>query len=249
MSPITVPRDVLSTLRSLAEVFGTPPLLVGGWAAHLRLLIAHASARPTEDLDVLVGRDLRPTRAALAAIGGVQRDPQHRARLEGLPLMVDLLADDADEALKLEPGLVTDEDGLELIVPPFADLLAASAGEIALRDGVEGGVTVMVPAAGALFACKVGNLYLEHRGPEKRPFDAMDALTLLEAYGAVSIDEDLMFAEPGRRRLLAARLEQLGYSALLAQTMMAGGHGWPEGPEAVTLLIDALRAERSDGSG
>ncbi len=237
-----VPTIVAETLGSLNRALGQQVMLVGGWAVHCRLVLADRRTRPTEDVDVVLGRELRPARAALKAINAVQDDPRHVARLSGLPLLVDLLADDVEEALRLEPGVLYDEDGLALMVPPFADLLAPRAEHVDLISG-ESTVDVLLPSAGALFACKVGNLYLEFRQPAKWASDGLDALALLEAYGPAHISEDLSSAPMERRSFLADRLENVGFGGLAAQSRVAGGDPYPEGAIAVPALVLLLRTE------
>lgn len=94
---ITVPRVIVDVLASLSRAVGTPVMLAGGWAVHCRLALVNRVARPTEDIDVALRREMRPAKAALAAINAMQDDPRHAARLSGFPLIVDLLADDVDE--------------------------------------------------------------------------------------------------------------------------------------------------------
>lgn len=54
------------------------------------------------------------------AIDAIQDDPEHLARRSSSSLIVDLLADDADEALEFEPSLIRDEDGLQMgDIPTF----------------------------------------------------------------------------------------------------------------------------------
>ncbi len=154
--------------------------------------------------------------------------------------MVDLFADDIEEALRLVPGIVRDEDGLMLMVPPFADLFALGAEHVELVS--EGStVDVLLPLAGALFASKVGNVHLEFREPAKRASDGLDALTLLEAYGPAQIAADLSSAPLERRSLLADRLETVGFSGLAAQSRVARGDPYPEGTIAVPTLVLLLR--------
>jgi hypothetical protein len=238
---IAVPRVIVDILESLSRAVRSPVMLGGGWAVHCRLLMANARARPTEDIDVALGKDLRPARAALEAINAFQDDPKHRARLSGFPLIVDLLADDADEAMKLEPSLVKDADGLQMMVPPFADLLAIDADLVTLYAD-EATTEVLLPRAGAMFASKLGCLYLEFREPEKKASDGLDALALLEAYGPAEIAKDLEHAPAERRRFLAERLETVGFSGLAAQARVAGGDPYPEGAIAIDELGRLLRA-------
>lgn len=237
---IVVPQTVAATLLRLRDAIGKPFLLLGGWAVHSRLVLANRRVRPTEDIDIGLHRDLRPARAALEAIDAIQDDPRHTARLSGLPVMVDLLADDPEEAVKSEPGLIRDPDGLNLMVPPFADLLALGVELIELH-GADSKVTIMLPTAGSLFASKIGCLHLEFRLPEKKASDGLDALALLEAYGPSNLDRDLAQALRSRRALLAERLENVGYSGLAAQARAAGGIGYPDGIVAVPSLVRALR--------
>lgn len=238
---IAVPRLIVDVLDSLNHAVGTPVMLAGGWAVHCRLLMAHTRARPTEDIDVALRKDMRPAKAALEAIDAIQDDPKHLARLSGFPLIVDLLADDIEEALKLEPSLVRDPDGLQLMVPPFADLLFVNADLITLY--AEGTTTeVLLPRAGAMFASKLGCLYLEFRAPEKKASDGLDALALLEAHGPASLADDLAAAPAERRGFLADRLDNVGFSGLAAQARVAGGEPYPEGAFAVTELVRLLRA-------
>lgn len=237
---VLVPDAVAAVLRRLDEALTGRVILAGGWGVHCLLAIAGRSARPTEDVDVALSRGLRPARAALEAINALQDDPSHAARLAGLPLLVDLLADDAEEAIKVEPGLVEDPDGLSLMVPPFADLFAAGA-RLVLLKGRSDGAEVLLPRAGALFASKLGGLYLESRAPEKRASDAADALSILEAYGPYSLAADLVDAPTSRRKRVADWLENVGYSALAAQARLAGAVPFPEGPTAVPLLVELLR--------
>lgn len=84
--------------------------------------------------------------------------------LDGLPLVVDLLADGAT-AGTVEHDVVVDADGQHLLVPRQAVLLARTATPARLTaPGSD--VVVLLPSAGALFAGKVGNLDLAHRPVE-----------------------------------------------------------------------------------
>ncbi len=238
---IAVPRVIVDVLDALNHAIGWPVMLAGGWAVHCRLMMANARARPTEDIDVALRRDMRPAKEALEAINAVQDDPKHLARLSGFPLIVDLLADDVEEALKIEPGLVKDADGLQMMVPPFADLLAIDAELVTLY--AEGATAdVLLPGAGAMFASKLGCLYLEFREPEKKASDGLDALALLEAYRPAALTQDLESAPKERRAFIADRLENVGFSGLAAQARVAGGDPYPEGAIAVTELVRLLRA-------
>jgi hypothetical protein len=238
---IAVPRVIVDVLESLSRAVGSPVMLAGGWAVHCRLMLASARARPTEDIDVALRKDMRPAKEALAAINAIQDDPIHPARLSGFPLIVDLLADDLDEALRLEPSLVKDADGLQMMVPPFADLLALNAEHVELH--AEGATTeVLLPRSGSMFASKLGCLYLEFREAPKKASDALDALALLEAYGPSAIAADIEAAPQERRAFIAERLDSVGFSGLAAQARVAGGDPYPEGAIAVAELVRLLRA-------
>lgn len=239
---VVIPDAVAAVLRRLNEALTGNVILAGGWAVHCLLAIAGRNARPTEDVDVALSRGLRPAKAALEAINALQDDQSHAARLSGLPLVVDLLADDVEEAIKVEPGLVEDADGLRLMVPPFADLFATGA-RLVLLQGRSDSAEVLLPRAGALFASKLGGLYLELRAPAKRASDAADALSILEAYGPRSLAEDLADAPKPRRKRVADWLENVGYSALAAQARLGGAVPFPDGPTAVPLLVELLRQQ------
>src|SRR5207245_1664023 len=53
---IAVPAPVVATLAALVDALGAPVTVVGGWAVTCRLRMARSQVRPTEDLDVLLGR-------------------------------------------------------------------------------------------------------------------------------------------------------------------------------------------------
>lgn len=152
---VIVPDVVADVLRRLNEALSVNVILAGGWAVHVSLVLAGRSARPTEDIDVTLRQEMRPARSSLAAIDALQNDPTHAARLTGLPLVVDLLADDSEEAMKVEPGIVRDDDGLKLMVPPFADLFANRARLVTL-ESKSCATSVLLPSPGALFASKTG---------------------------------------------------------------------------------------------
>lgn len=161
---IEVDLAVLSTLSQLREALGHPVILVGGRAVQCRLRLARHDTRVTIDIDVMVASELRPARAALATISASQSDPEHPCRLLGAGLDVDLLANDRDEAQRRDPGQIVDDDGLVLLVPPFADALVCDPELFTLAAGA-GRVDVWLPRAGALFASKAANLFLEDRPP------------------------------------------------------------------------------------
>src|SRR5439155_15108470 len=80
---IAAPAPVVATLAALIDALGAPVTVVGGWAVTCRLRMARSQARPTEDLDVLLGLAARPARIALEAVAAVQDDPAHPCRLSG----------------------------------------------------------------------------------------------------------------------------------------------------------------------
>ena len=234
---IGVPEEVVDTVTRLRGVV-TDIVMVGGWAVHCRLAMGRSRSRPTSDLDVILGPDSRPARAALEAIAAVQDDPGHPCRVSGLPLLVDLLSAEGDAAREV----VVDEDGLALLIPPFASLLERTAESIVLEAG--GARTdCSLPTAGALLAAKVGNLALEHRTPDKRASDGEDAVRLLETFGALALAADLAAATPAESGLLARVLGQVGASGLEAQARASGYRPDPgRAPAAVAALLARLPA-------
>lgn len=194
---IVAPDAVVASLRTVVDALPGGVVLVGGWAVRCRLRMARAAVRATEDLDVLLGGDARPARDALAAVDAIQKDPGHPCRLEGLPLLVDLLADDLPNGVDVaRPGRVDerieDPDGLVLLVPPFGKLLARSAEWVRLASEADAdGCMVRLPSAGALFAGKVANIALDFRPPDKRASDGEDVVRLIEAFGALALLSDL----------------------------------------------------------
>lgn len=223
---IAVPIDVVTSLATISDVVGAPVVLVGGWAVRCRLQMARSDARPTDDLDLLFGSHLRPAGSALEAIGVVQSDPSHPCRLTGLPLVVDLLADDVPDGVAVGPGrrdqVVEDPDGLRLLIPPFAELLVRSAEAIRLvvKDGDETS-GVLLPRAGALFAAKVANIALEFRAPDKRASDGEDVVRLIEAFGSLALLADLETATAEERADLGQQLGQLGAGGIAGQARAA----------------------------
>lgn len=222
-------------------------MLVGGWAVRCRLRMARAAVRATEDLDLLLREDARPARAALAAVNAAQADPAHPCRLEGLPLLVDLLADDLPNGVEVaRPGRVDerieDPDGLVLLVPPFGRLLARSAEWVRLvSEAAPDGCMVRLPSAGALFAGKVANVALDFRTPEKRASDGEDVVRLIEAFGALALLSDLVNATPEERADLREHLVQLGAGGLAGQARAARlDHDPARLKIAVSRVVDGL---------
>lgn len=226
---IGVPGEVVETVAGLRSAVGAV-VLVGGWAVHCRLAMGRSRARPTSDLDVLLGSDSRPARAALEGVAAVQDDPSHPCRLSGLPLLVDLLADGPQDAV------VVDEDGLSLLVPPFAGLLSRAWEEVVLdADGSR--TESRLPLAGALFAAKVANLALELRPPDKRASDGEDAVRLLETFGALAVAKDLGAATPAEAARLRTLLGQVGAGGLSAQSRVSG---YEPDAERLRLAVEAV---------
>lgn len=223
---IVVPDEIVGTLATLDAALPATPVLVGGWAVRCRLQMAREQSRPTEDLDVVLTPRSRPARAALAAIDAVQQDPTHPCRLDGLPVLVDLLADDVPIGLP-HPGSVderiTDPDGLNLLVPPFAALLTRT-GELTRLTTVAGDATadVLLPRAGTILAAKVANVAMEFRPPAKRASDGEDVVRLLFAFGAPALLEDLRAADVAERDDLHHHLAALGGGGLSGQARAAG---------------------------
>lgn len=226
---IGVPGEVVDTIAGLRDAVG-PVVLVGGWAVHCRLAMGRSRARPTSDVDVLLGAESRPARAALEAAAAVQDDPSHPCRLSGLPLLVDLLADGPDDAV------VVDDDGLSLLVPPFAGLLGRAWEDVVL-DASGARTECRLPLAGALFAAKVANLALELRPAEKRASDGEDAVRLLETFGALAIVADVRSASPAEARRLRMVLGQVGASGLSAQSRLSGHD--PD-PDRLRLAVEGV---------
>lgn len=246
---IASPDDVVGSLRAVVDALPAGVVLVGGWAVRCRLRMARAAVRATEDLDLLLRDDARPARAALASVNAVQADPAHPCRLEGLPLLVDLLADDLPEGVEVaRPGRVDerieDPDGLVLLVPPFGRLLARSAEWVRLVSEAEPeGCTVRLPSAGALVAAKVANIGLDFRTPEKRASDGEDVVRLIEAFGALALLSDLETATPEERADLHEYLVQLGAGGLAGQARAARlDHDPNRLGIAVSRLVDGLMA-------
>lgn len=219
---IVVADDVIATLAPLTRVLAAPVVLGGGWAVHCRLRMARSASRPTEDLDLILSRGLRPAGAALAAVGTVQDDPAHPCRLSGLPLLVDLLADgEWDPIAPVE--IVVDEDDVALLIPPLAALLVRTSERVTLcNTGDDARVSVGLPTAGALLAAKVANFRLEHRPSAKQASDAEDVLRLTAAFGSLALASDLEAATPSERHVVATLLAQMGGSGLRAAARRAG---------------------------
>lgn len=245
---IALPGEVVASLVGITEAIGTPVVLVGGWAVRCRLQMARSAARPTDDLDVLLGSHARPARAALEAIGAVQSDPAHPCRLEGLSMLVDLLADDVpDASAPLAPGRqdvrVEDADGLQLLVPPFARLLVRTAEPVRfVAMDREDSCVVLVPRAGAVMAAKVANITLEFRTPEKRATDGEDAVRLVDAFGSLALLADLDEATSDERTDLHHHLVQVGAGGVAGQARAAGHpHDRPRLEDAIGKMIEVLR--------
>lgn len=238
---IVVPHDVVTCVALLTEAVAEPITMVGGWAVGMRLRMARADGRPTEDLDVLLASSARPAAAALRAVDAVQSDPQHPCRLAGLPLLVDLLADgDPDHVLTvLGNDVITDPDGLRLLIPPMARLLSAASEEVVLESLEDAGTraSTRLPRAGALFAAKVANIALEFRSAPKRATDAQDALELLAVFGALGLMEDLRGATHAERQRLHSLLQAIEGSGMVAQARTVG---YSDGADAVTQRLEPL---------
>jgi len=227
LATIVVASEVVESLVAVTSALGVPVVLVGGWAVRCRLLMASSESRPTDDLDVLLRADARPARAALAAVHAVQSDPLHPCRLEGLPLLVDVLADDLPAGVPVaRPGRVdervVDPDGLNLLVPPFAELLARSAAPMRIvttGDTIE--AVVLLPIAGALLAAKVANIALGFRTPDKRASDGEDIVRLIEAFGSLALLADLEVATPEERTDLRQHLVLLDAGGIGGQARAA----------------------------
>lgn len=244
---IVLPGDVVTSLVEITEAIGTPVVLVGGWAVRCRLQMARSEARPTDDLDVLLGVHARPARAALEAIGAVQSDPAHPCRLQGLPLLVDLLADDVPDAITpVAPGRrdlrVEDADGLQLLVPPFAELLVRTAEPVRLTAvDREESCVILLPRAGGVMAAKVANIALEFRTPEKRASDGEDVVRLIDAFGSLALLADLEEATVDERTDLHHHLGQVGAGGIAGQARAAGHpHDRERLEAAVRKMLDVL---------
>lgn len=244
---IAAPDAVVASLRAVVDALPGGVVLVGGWAVRCRLRMARAAVRPTEDLDLLLRGDARPARDALAAVNAIQSDPDHPCRLEGLPLLVDLLAEDLPDGVDVaRPGRVDerieDPDGLVLLVPPFGRLLARSAEWVRLVSEADAdGCLVRLPSAGALFAGKVANVALDFRTPEKRASDGEDVVRLTEAFGALALLSDLDNATPEERADLHQHLVQLGAGGLAGQARAARLDHDPDRLRiAVSRIVDGL---------
>lgn len=190
-------------------------------------------------LDRLERRSRRSTRC--------RRTPHIRVASEGLPLLVDLLADDLPEGVEVaRPGRVDerieDPDGLVLLVPPFGRLLARSAEWVRLVSEAEPeGCTVRLPSAGALVAAKVANIGLDFRRSEKRASDGEDVVRLIEAFGALALLSDLETATLQERADLHEHLVQLGAGGLAGQARAARLDHDPDRLRiAVARLVDGL---------
>jgi hypothetical protein len=242
---IVVPDEIVETLVRLVDVLPAPPVLVGGWAVRCRLQMAREQSRPTEDLDVVLTHAARPAGAALAAIDATQRDPTHPCRLDGLPVLVDLLADDVPSGVA-HPGTVderiTDPDGLMLLIPPFAALLTRTGEPTSLTKAGGGArAAVLLPRAGAILAAKVANVALEFRLPEKRATDGEDIVRLLFAFGATALLEDLRAADDAERGDLHRHLTALGGGGISGQARAAEfDHDRGRVIAAVDRLVDGL---------
>jgi hypothetical protein len=244
---IAVPGAVVATLDRLHQALPSPTVLVGGWAVRCRLQMARSQARPTDDVDVVLPASVRPARAALDAIEAVQADPQHPCRLKGLPLLVDLLAEDVPTGVATEhPGRVdervTDPDGLELLVPPFARLLTRTSEPVALTtaDGTLA-ADVRLPLAGALLAAKVANVAMDFRRPEKRASDGEDLARLLIAFGPLALLDDLGGADAAERADLRHHLTALGGGGISGQARANRfDHDEQRIADAVRRLLDGL---------
>lgn len=220
---IVVPVEVVTTLTMLTRAVGSAVVLVGGWAVISRLRMARSATPPTVDLDVLLGDGARPARAALESLSAVQSDPRHSCRLEGLPLLVDLLANAPADHPARGDLVIEDVDGLKLLVPPFGALLARTADPMRFVDESEQADVVLgLPRAGALLAAKVANITLEHRTPEKRASDGEHAVRLIEAFGSLALLRDLEPATAEERADLRRNLELLGAGGLDGQARAAG---------------------------
>jgi hypothetical protein len=244
---IVLPDDIVRTLTRLHDAVPSALVLVGGWAVRCRLQMARSFSRPTEDLDVVLPQSARPAKAALEAIDAVQRDPAHPCRLDGLPVLVDLLADDLPSGVApAHPGRVdervTDPDGLNLLVPPFAALLSRTA-ELTHLTTADGSHTaeVLLPLAGAVVAAKAANVALEFRLPAKRASDGEDTARLLIAFGPLALLDDLGRAGADERADLRHHLSALGGGGISGQARAAGfDHDERRVAEVVDRLVDGL---------
>lgn len=242
---IVVPAEVVQSLAMVTESLQAPVVLIGGWAVRCRLLMARSASRPTDDLDILLVTASRPARAALEAINAVQSDPSHPCRLDGLPLLVDVLADESPSGVapgrpgRLD-GRIEDPDGLNLLVPPFGGLLARSAEPMRLlATDEESETVVLLPLAGALLAAKAANVALEFRTAEKRASDGEDIVRLTEAFGTLALLADLAHATPDERVDLHHHLVQLGPGGISGQ---ARASGLAHDVDRLRITVDQLAA-------
>jgi hypothetical protein len=244
---IVVPDAIVATLAALGDALPATPVLVGGWAVQCRLRMARSPARPTEDVDVVLPPAARPARAALEAIDAIQQDPTHPCRLDGLPVLVDLLADDVPAGIAEErPGRlderITDPDGLNLLVPPFAALLTRTSAVVRLTTVAgEAGAEILLPLAGALLAAKAANVALGFRTPDKSASDGEDIVRLLAAFGALALLDDLSHADAAERDDLRRHLAALGPGGISGQARAAAfDHDEGRVAAAVTRILDGL---------
>jgi hypothetical protein len=242
---VAVPAPLPEVLDRLASALGGPVVVVGGWAVHCRLRMGRSDTRPTEDLDVIVGWHLRPAAAALGALHAVQDDPEHPCRLTGLPLLVDLLADDDPPVVAAyQPDrLVEDADGLRLLKPLQGGLLTRTAEPALLADPDGRTAEVLLPRAGPLFAAKMANLTLEGRGP-KLESDGEDVAMLIRVFGAAAVLDDLNSATSDEANALLGALTVVRPSAVHNLSGVRSP-GLARLSGAFDVLIDALREEVS----
>lgn len=248
---IVVSDEVVATLARLATALPSDPGLVGGWAVACRLRMARSDNRTTGDVDALLAEvDVRTTEA-LQAIGVVQDDPTHSCRITGpgLSVVVDLLTQPPlpivgrGVPLSSSGGEVVTVGDLNLLIPPFAALMARTAVTVQLEGAATAErVRVGLPAAGAIFAGKVANVALDHRLPPKRGADGEDAVRLAATFGALALLDDVSSATAEERAHLARLLDAIGASGLSAQARVVGHHH-DEGRVAA-VVDDVLAALR-----
>ena len=239
-------QAAMSTFRELHDAIPESDqiVLIGGWAVKVRLAEYEGQARPTQDIDALLHSAARPARESLSEAGASQDDPNHSARLSGLPMSVDLLTAHPDSGQRPIPNghdipnVVTDPDQLHLAVPSMAHLLASCHSPIELQAQDGNTVTMQVAGPGALLVAKIATLGTEGRSQAKRYSDSDDVLRLLSTIPTSRLKQDFVLMTPAERETYGRIGSQLNVPQL-ARLATRSGHTLP--PSRVEVLAIKYR--------